>query len=507
MGHMRVPVAISTADVAARGFSWSAAMYSRVEIANTNTRPVSDLLETWEKGTDPGSFFYLRSSPYHLIRTKALQNDWSLIYPKGDAITPLNPRAFVSADLSHGDILLSKDSNIGECAMVDGDGWKNHAISGGVVQLRSRINRFYLFAFFKHRLFKEELSALVPRGATIAHANELWLTCKIPFPNQPNSDQVEKYVAALMEAIFDKERAIRALHSAAISAVEAEIDEGQTKPFRFALPTRQNMLNAARMDAGYWSPPLREALHRLEHYRRGSFSSIYKAGYTTRRGPNLAVSVSGPAQYSDKPFGNALPLATPGDISDVMTLPRFRYYGNRRRVDTVRHGEMLFAGKGVREVSIGHTWVNLGDTPFVTNFDSFLISSNDQMRVAFLAVFLSYLKSIGVFARLSDTSNGGSFVQSHFSALPVPKFQDSFQEEIANYYVSSPSQGDSAHNVGLDSFVAWHAARNKTLGIWQLDAELKILKRDLSRVLDSIIGDEAVHIPSDLATSSCKATN
>jgi hypothetical protein len=49
-------------------------------------------------------------------------------------------------------------------------------------------------------------------------------------------------------------------------------------------------------------------------------------------------------------------MATPGDITDYMTIPTFRFYGNRRKVDTVRHGEIMFAAKGVRDVSIGHTW-------------------------------------------------------------------------------------------------------------------------------------------------------
>src|SRR5687768_11009793 len=124
-------------------------MYRRVEIPTRKTKTVRELLASHDKGSDPGSVYYLRRSTHYLIRTRALQDHSTLIYPKGDAITPLNPRAFENPGLSDGDILLSKDSNIGECAMVDGDQWRNHAISGGVVRLRSSIDRFYLFAFLK----------------------------------------------------------------------------------------------------------------------------------------------------------------------------------------------------------------------------------------------------------------------------------------------------------------------------------------------------------------------
>src|ERR1044071_5588456 len=171
MQYLRVPRAIVSADLLSRGLSWSPSMYRRIEIPTTKTKTVGSLLHGWDKGADPGSFFYLKTSTHYLIRTKALQDHSTLIYPKGDAITALNPKAFESPNLADGEILLSKDSNIGECAMVDGERWKNYAISGGVVRLRPRVDRFYLFAFLKHQLFREELYSMVPRGATIAHAN------------------------------------------------------------------------------------------------------------------------------------------------------------------------------------------------------------------------------------------------------------------------------------------------------------------------------------------------
>ena len=179
MQYLRVPGTITYANAVSRGLSWSPSMYRRIEIPNSKTKRVGDLLHGWDRGNDPGSFYYLQRSSYYLIRTKALQDHSTLIYPKGNAITPLNPTVFNSPNLSDGDILLSKNSNIGECAMVDGDRWKNYAISGGIVRLNPKINRFYLFAFLKHPVFREELYSMVPRGATIAHAKTLWLDCKI----------------------------------------------------------------------------------------------------------------------------------------------------------------------------------------------------------------------------------------------------------------------------------------------------------------------------------------
>lgn len=197
MNHLRVPYQITLADLKVKDASWSAGMYRRVEIPTSRTRLVSDLIAGYDKGSDPGSMYYLEKSTHYFIRTKSLQAHSYLISSKGGAITPLNPRVFEDMTLTDGDILLSKDSNIGECAMVDGDAWRNHMLSGGIVRLRPLINRYYLFAFLKHELFKTELLSMVPRGATIAHANELWLDCRIPFPAQRDEHNVITYVAGL----------------------------------------------------------------------------------------------------------------------------------------------------------------------------------------------------------------------------------------------------------------------------------------------------------------------
>jgi hypothetical protein len=348
----------------------------------------------------------------------------------------------------------------------------------------------YIFAFLRSDFFGEQVWSLLNRG--VYPRMDAGALDKIILPVSDDVSACE-YVSALALAISEKERAIRVLHRIGLKFIGEEIAAGQTEPFDYHQPTVNEMRSAGRMDAGFWSRPLREQLHQLALYRRGSWSSIYAAGYTTRRGPNLAVSVSGPAYYSDRPFGNALPMATPGDISDFMTIPRFRYYGNPRRIDTVRQSEIMFAAKGVREVSIGHTWVNLGTTPFITNFDSFLIHSAERTRSIFLAFLLSYLKSVGVFAKLSDTSNGGSFVQSHFHALPVPKFPDSLQEQIARLYHRSAAP--PPRKLTLENFVAWHRDWNESLGIWELDREMKALQQTLAAVQEQIIEGCTVKLP------------
>jgi hypothetical protein len=348
----------------------------------------------------------------------------------------------------------------------------------------------YVYAFLRTDFFVEQVWSLLHRGVYPRMDTSALHQILLPVAEEQG---LVTYVAKLALAIVEKENTIRARHQAGIAMIERELDAGNPGILQYCYPSSKEILDAARMDAGFWSPALRAQIHRLKHYRRGAWNSIYDAGFTTRRGQNLQVSAVGQDYYFDEAVGAACPLATPDDISDYMTIPHFRYYGNPRTLDKVRHGEVIFAAKGVREVSIGHTWVNLGFESFLTNIDAFLIHSPSLVRNIALAFLFSYLKRTGVFAKLADTSNGGSFVQNYFDSLPIPKFDDEFIEKVAQYY-HSPAPPPNREQT-LDNFVDWHREWNKTLGIWELDRELKCLQRTLSAVQEKIIEGSSMKLP------------
>jgi len=341
MKYLRVPRQISLADVKAKDASWSAGMYRTVEIPNSHRRPVRELIAGYDKGSDPGSIYYLDKSTHYFIRTKSLQAHSYLISSKGGAITPLNPRVFEDMSLTDGDILLSKDSNVGECAMVDGHGWRNHTLSGGVVRLRPSINRHYLFAFLKHDLFKTELLSMVPRGATIAHANELWLDCLIPFPAQRDADDVISYVAALTKAAVETEAAIRVRNEEINAQIEGELIGNQTgKKFQYCYPTLDELRSTLRLDTGLYCRGFRAFQHSVNNYRHGA-TTLSAMGVRSRRGPNLAVSIIGKSLYSENYKPGWYELIRPVNISEyghaqfagMARLAEEAAYGQSRRLD------------------------------------------------------------------------------------------------------------------------------------------------------------------------------
>ena len=291
MNDVRVPREITLEDIYAKAASFSPSMYRRVIIPTSSVKRVGDLLNakrSFDKGVEPGSMWYMRRSSHHLIRTKALQDDSCLLYPKGNAITPINPKVFHDPSLREGDILISKDSNVGECAIIDGGGWKNHMFSGGVVRLNPSCDRYYFFSFLKQPLFKAQLLS-VPRGATITHAKTLWLNCLIPFPDQKDSDRVIHYVSTLMEAIVEKEKMIRDKNRRIDKMIELELAQCQKRTtFIYALPSINEIRTLNRLDSSMYVDDFKQKMFLITNYKYGC-ATYEELDFAIGRGQNLQI--------------------------------------------------------------------------------------------------------------------------------------------------------------------------------------------------------------------------
>jgi len=494
---LRVPRQVSVHDIRSKGFTWSPAMYRTAIIQTSEVKSIRDLLVSsrpFDKGTEPGSIWYMRHSEYYLLRTKALQDHSCLIYPKGDAITPVNPRVFVHLDLSDGDILMSKDSNVGTCAIVDGDRWKNHMFSGGILRLHPSINRHYFFSFLKHPIFKAQLLSKVPRGATIAHAKSLWLDCVIPFPKQRNASRAIRYVAALMEAIVDKEKAIRAKNRSIDQAIVTELLRGQKKHSTFqATPVMSNELRKlTRLDAAMYVDDFKRKQFLIENYAPGC-ATYEDLGFEISRGQNLQVSCIGKSFYSDEPRPGFYRLAAPSDLSEDRTVRQFRYLGNKKQLSLLRKGDVVFGAEGFCKGRV----VILADEMrrTITNIHGVIFhpKDGDIVKGIFLGCFLGYLRDEGIVDAIGAGGSGGSLAIGYFHHVIFPRFPRTVQESIAELYhnpASSPQRPCTLRN-----FVAWHREWNDQLGIWELDREKKTLQKTLLEVQQQIIDGETVAVP------------
>ena len=493
---LRVPKEVSVRDICSKSFSWSPGMYRTAIIPTSSVERIRDILDSdcpFDKGIEPGSIWYMRRSEYYLVRTKALQEDSCLLYPKGDAITPVNPRAFVDLNLSDGDILMSKDSNVGECAMVDGDAWKRHMFSGGILRLHPRTDKYYFFSFLKHPIFKAQLLSKVPRGATIAHAKSLWLDCVIPLPNQRDSYRAMRYVAALTEAIIDKERAIRAKNRSIDQAIIAELSRGQKSGSTFRVPPvmSDELKELGRLDAAMYVDDFKRKRFLITNYV-GGYATYQELGFEIGRGQNLQVSCIGKSIYSDVAKTRFYRLAAPSDLSEYRTVRQFRYLGNSKRLSVLRKGDVVFGAEGFCK---GRA-VILADEmrKTLTNIHGIVFhpKDGDLVKGIFLGCFLGYLRNEGIVDAIGAGGSGGSLAIGYFHLVPFPLFPRNVQEDIARLYhnPAPPPQGPLA----LRDFVSWHSRWNDGLGVWELDREMKILQRTLMEVQEQIIEGKTVTV-------------
>lgn len=225
--YIDIPLYTTFNDISAKNFSLSATQYKSFCIKNKNIVTVRDFLSRDLKrsdlGSEVGSEAYVNASKYFFIKTKALQAETYLLDINKESVQNITPMSFINSNLKKGDLLISKDSNVGEIAILDRD-YSNTMLCGGIYKLPVIDKKYYLLAFIKNNILRQQIDFLVPRGSTIRHGKTKFLECLIPMPNKNSSDTI-KYVELLMEAIVGKEIEIRKKHEKNLDCYSRGIGE------------------------------------------------------------------------------------------------------------------------------------------------------------------------------------------------------------------------------------------------------------------------------------------
>jgi len=465
-----------------------------LDIPNKNIKLAKDLLDRKLKfsdnGNEIGSINYISRSSHFFIRAKALQPDYFLPILDSETAMPIRPQVFTNFDLKEGDLIISKDSNIGEIVILDKD-YPNYTISGALYKLPITKNKFYIFAFIKHNHFRKQLDLLVPKGSTIRHAKSLFLDCKIPFPNQKNAVNVIKYVELLTQAIINKEKVIRRKNKMIFDFIEKELLENQKEgDFKFVEPTFREIEQVKRLDTGMYNLQYKKTKHNITNYKYG-FSKLEALGYKITRGQNLQISNIGRSIYSDIPKSNFYKLILSKNFTEWMTVTKEGYLGNAKKLKTIQNGDIIFSCRG----DLGRTIIFCGDIEnTITNIDNVHIV-NKQASLSskiFIGCFLNYLRKIGFLSLISITGSGAdSFTKYHFDLLDFPNFSEAKQKEISSLY-HNPTE--YAENLNSDNFLEQDTKWNEKTGIIELDKSMKQMKEHLDTVLDKIVNDETILI-------------
>jgi hypothetical protein len=493
--YVRTPSAISFLSIAAKEFTLSSSQYMELVMPNQNFLYVKDFLDRplqrKDLGVEVGSLNYIGQSPTYFLRTKALQEHSFIPDITKETALPIMPNTFVRMNLKKGDLIISKDSNIGEIVVLDKD-YPNYMLSGALYKLPVSTNKYYLLAFVKHAIFREQLDFMVPKGVTIRHAKTMFLDCQIPMPNH-NSEHTIRFIEVLTQAIITKEQLIKQRHESILKFIENELVTNQKSDiFKFELPTIREIETTGRLDTNLYRQGFKQEIFSLLNYNLG-YQSFQEMGFKLIRGNNLAISVIGASIYSETDRSNFYQLILPKNIDKYGTVMKMEYLGNPKPLLKLQKGDIIFGAEGFEK---GRSTIVFDDsTRNITNFHGMTIrhkNANLQQTI-FFKCMLDYLRNKGLIDLYATGGNGGSLSQTYWSTIPFPKFDTEKQEEIALLYHNPASVYESA-SFTVDNFLEQDNTFNTQAGIHELDKTAKRLKELLNNAIDDIANDREVSL-------------
>ena len=491
-GYAVIPTTIASDQITNGDHSLSPSDYCKLSIKNKNTVPLRKLVTNpIHGGKEVGSKEYISKSTHFFIRTKCLSADSFLLDYESDGLVPIRPQAFKEQNLKAGDILISKDSNIGETAILNQD-HSNFMVSGGIKILKIQQEPYYVYSILKHKFFKQQLELLTKRGATLKHAKAKYLDCEIPFPNQSNSQEVIEYVSLLVKAVMRKEAKIVENASKINELIVKELVENQLdRTFTYVQPTQKEIEKTYRLDASIYSEDYKKKIFLIENYIYGT-DNIYGWGFNLSRGQNLQVSNIGKSIYSEERKENYYKLFLPTYLTVFGTVSKVMYLGNKNKLKCLEKGDIIFGAEGFekgRSIVIPDEVSNT-----ITNIHGITLKTEDHdlTKSIFVRCFLNFLRGEGLIDKYAVGGNGGSLSIKYWTAIKLPKFPKPKQEEIAKYYHNSCAIDSS--NFGLKNFETKDETLTNEQGIIQLDAQIKAIKNKLSSIIDSIIANKTVSI-------------
>ena len=489
--YVRIPESISIKSIEKKGFTLSSSQYVDLVMPNKNYKLVRDFLSRPLKrsdlGVEVGSLNYISQSPFYFLRTKALQPYSFLPEITSESALPVMPSVFVKQNLKEGDLLISKDSNIGEIVILEKD-YPNFMTSGAIYKLSVIEHKYYLLAFIKHQIFREQLDFMVPKGATIRHAKTMFLDCKIPLPNK-DAAKTMKFVEVLVQAIIDKEKLIKEKHKKILETIEQELQSNQKeKTFVFGFPKFQEIETSTRLDTGIYSKQFKQIDFLIKNYSN-RFTFIDENKIKSGNTPII--------RYIDNDPRLKYRWVTPTNCSDIGYISideRINLKGNNNiNEDCILLVNRTSKGGGGEYVGIAnyYDYKELGKGHH--NQGLYKIFDYPQEYLIFILCFLNSEMIRKYCAGLSVGSKMKELKSEHFLKIPIPNFSTEKQNEIVQLF-HNQSIDYNTKDWNLDNFLVKDKKFNNAAGIYELDKTAKQLKTKLNFAIDNIINDKPVKI-------------
>lgn len=390
-----------------------------------------------DNGIEVGSINYIKKSEKIFVKAKALQSYSFLPIINEETCEHIKPFVFYPMDLKKGDVIISKDSNIGEVCILDKD-YKNMMLSNALYKLPLGPNKLYIFSFMKTEYFKKQLDILAPRGATIRHAGKKFLDCYIPFPEEK---ETVEYITFLTQCAINIEKNIIAKSQKIIDIIDEELTNNcKVKNVNMETLKYSEIKQLERFDVGVFSDKYKNIRNLIENYKYGT-SSLTELGYSITRGQNLQISSIGKSIYSEIEVKNKFyELVLSNSITDYMSFRSEMFLGSKKELKKIKYGDIIFTCRG----NLGRCFINCSrKNNLITNIDNVHISNSKTSinNKVTIGCFLHYLREKEYLKNISIQGSGAdSFTKYHFDMIKIPNFPIEIENELGKIYCENRNQ-------------------------------------------------------------------
>jgi type I restriction enzyme S subunit len=434
-------------------------------------------------GNEIGSLNYIKDSPFFFIRTKALQPNSFIPVLTKESVIPIMPRSFIDKRLHEGDLLISKDSNIGEIVMLDKH-YSNYMMSGAIYKLPIEKYKLYLLAFIKHQMFREQLNSMVPKGATLKHAKTIFLDCLIPMPKL-NTEKTINYIEILTQSIINKEKLINSKYKIINDLIDLELENSiNTEKYYYNYPSFKEIQASGRLDTGVYLNKFKKIDFKIKNYKHGHFF----------------------LNKNSLKSGNTPIIRHIGNINDLnyrwVTPTHCSEYGfisldegiNLKGVNNIYQDCILLTNRGTGVDCGKATFYNFSDYgKGHHNQGMYRYSDDDKNRMLFILCFLNTKIMRNYCSHLSVGSKMNELKLDHILQIPIPDFPQNILNNIITIFHNS-SLKYNLNDCTLDNFLDKDNEYNQQAGIYELAKTAKYLKNKLNKAIDDIINDKEVEI-------------
>ena len=479
-----LPQTISFKDlVSNETSSMSPSDYPTIKV-NGDFEYLSKFISSIAYGKEVGGFNYMENSKVKFIRTKCLQASSFLL--NMDEAIGISPLVFRNFNLVEGDILIVKDSNIGEVCYLDED-LPNYAISGGVVKinLNDELDNFYILGIMKSSFFKEQIDLMTPKGATIRHSKDSFKWAKIPIAK---TQHTIARISLLTKALIRKERELRNKFEQINKLISYELKNNQKgNKFNYNMLSYKELISKNRFDIGLYSKDTQETEHLIKNYKKGS-DTIVNQGFYSIRGQNLQISQIGKSISSDIYKSNFYQLFLPTHISKYGTIKKTLFLGNFRELLLVNNEDIIFGAEGFGK---GRSFIPLNEKgKFITNIHGTMLRHNNApvYKKIFIKCMLDWFRERGIIDAYAVGGNGGSFSTKYWDILHFPLFDEDKQKEISKlYYNQNDAYLDYIDNFDIETFEKIDLDVTIQSGILDLDLQIKTIKEKVDQEIKNMI--------------------